>query len=183
MRHTGDISLTWTDDDRSIGYVPQMLSIDRTMPLTVSDFITLCVQKRPAVFGLKKNLKKEVAAILEDVRLNGKEKFIFSDLSGGERQRVLFAQALIPRPRLLILDEPMNSIDRGGAGIFSGIIRRAADEGTTILWVHHDLAQVREIADTVSCINRHLVFSGAPAEVMNEQHLFDIFAATTDERD
>ena len=181
MRHTGEIALTWVDDDRTIGYVPQVVAVDKTMPLTVRDFLTLCVQNRPAVLGLKKAIRPIVAEVLEEVRLAGKEKFLFSDLSGGERQRVLFAQALIPRPRLLILDEPMNSIDRGGADIFSAIIRKAASEGTTVLWVHHDLAQVREVADTVTCINRRLVFSGPPSEVMNEKHLYDIFAASSDE--
>ena len=183
VRHTGSIAISWHTENRTIGYVPQVLTVDKTMPLTVRDFITLCVQNRPAVFGMKRSLKKTVAEIIDNVRLSGKEKFLFSELSGGERQRVLFAQALIPRPQLLILDEPMNSIDRGGAEIFSEIISDAAAHGATILWVHHDLAQVRKVAHTVSCINRHLVFSGSPTEVMNEQHLFDIFAAPTEERD
>lgn len=181
MRHTGQVSIDWPDENRTIGYVPQVVAIDKTMPMTVADFITLCVQNRPAFLGLRKNLTAVVSGILSELGMEKKRKFLFSELSGGERQRVLFAQALIPKPRLLILDEPMNSIDRSGSLIFAEKIRSIAAEGTTVLWVHHDLAQVRAIADTVTCVNRRILFSGAPAEVMDEKHLFEIYSSTSEE--
>ena len=151
-RHTGTIEMQWSDNDRSIGYVPQVIALDKAMPLTVRDFVALCVQNRPAVFGLKKHLVKTVDAILSDVKLAGKEKHLFSDLSGGERQRILFAQSLIPVPRLLVLDEPTSSIDRAGAAVFCDTVKALAAGGTTVLWVLHDLAMVKELAQTVSCI-------------------------------
>jgi zinc transport system ATP-binding protein len=175
-RHTGEITIGWENGARTIGYVPQVVAIDKTMPLTVMDFMTLCVQNRAALFGLKRSVKKVVAAILADVKMDGKETFLFSELSGGERQRVLFAQALIPAPRLLVLDEPMQSIDESGYAVFTEIIRNLAAAGATIIWVHHDLAQVRKIAQTVSCINRTVIFSGKPSTVMTEENLFQLFA-------
>jgi zinc transport system ATP-binding protein len=181
MRHTGDVTVHWADTDRTIGYVPQIVAIDKAMPLSVRDFMTLCVQDRPAVFGMKKRLAARVDSILSDVKMTGKEKFLFSELSGGERQRVLFAQALIPTPRLLVLDEPLSSIDHAGAAIFSGIIRTLAAGGTTVIWVQHDFGLVRELAHRVSCIKGRLLFTGAPETVMNEVDLFEIFAAGSGE--
>jgi zinc transport system ATP-binding protein len=79
---------------------------------------------------------------------------------------VLFAQALIPPPALLVLDEPMTSMDAIGADRFVKVIQELAADGTTILWIAHDLKQVRELAAKVTCINRTALFSGPPREVL-----------------
>ncbi|MDR0303783.1 MAG: metal ABC transporter ATP-binding protein [Chitinispirillales bacterium] len=178
-RHEGKITLEWEDKSGVIGYVPQIVNIDQTLPITVSDFVALCIQKRPAFLGIEKKFKKKFDETFEKLEMKNKEKYLFSQLSGGERQRVLFAQALIPSPDLLILDEPMNSIDKSGAEIFSKIIKELSQKGTTIIWIHHDLAQVQKIADKVICINKSVVFSGKPNEVMNEKNLLKIFSAQT----
>lgn len=178
MRHKGTIKIKWSNGNRTIGYVPQQVNLDKTLPVTVRDFIALCVQKLPAFFGIQKSFKDEIDKVLTMVQMKKKEKLLFSELSGGERQRILFAQALVPNPALLILDEPMNSIDKNGASIFSQIIRDLAKNNVTIMWVHHDLAEVRKIADTVTCLNRDMVFSGKPKDVMDEKHLLEIFAAS-----
>src|SRR5690606_9971714 len=88
--------------------------------------------------------------------------------SGGERQRVLFAQALIPPPALLVLDEPMTAMDEVGAERFLVVIKELAASGVTVLWIAHDLAQVRAVADAVTCLNRSVLFSGRPADVLAE---------------
>lgn len=178
MHHSGRISFEWSDKQGVVGYVPQMVEIDKTLPINVLDFIALCIQKRPAFLGIDKKFKKEVDEILEKLEMDGKSKYLFSELSGGERQRVLFAQALIPNPDLLILDEPMNSIDKNGAEVFSRIIDDLKKNGTAIIWVHHDLAQVQKIADKVTCINKTVVFSGDPKKVMDEKNLLKIFSPT-----
>jgi len=174
--HSGKIAFEWSDKQGIIGYVPQMVEIDKTLPINVMDFIALCIQKRPAFLGIDKKFKKQVDEILEKLEMKNKSKYLFSELSGGERQRVLFAQALIPNPDLLILDEPMNSIDKSGAEVFSRIINELKQNGATIIWVHHDLAQVQKIADKVTCINRQVIFSGEPNKVMHETNLLRIFA-------
>ncbi len=177
MHHDGKIVLDWPSAPGKIGYVPQNIEVDKTVPLTVENFIALCVQDQPAFFGVSKKIKTEIDRILARVNMQSKKKLLFSELSGGERQRVLFAQALIPSPDLLILDEPMNSIDRTGAAIFSELIGELKAQGVTVIWVHHDLAQVREMADQVTCINREIIFHGVPSEVMDEKHLLEIFTA------
>jgi len=177
LHHEGTITMEWSKEPGTIGYVPQIIEVDKTVPLTVQDFISLCVQKQPTFFGVSRKIRAKVDEVLKRVNMFEKKKFLFSELSGGERQRVLFAQALIPNPDILILDEPMNSIDRTGAEIFNSIIDDLKAQGVTVIWVHHDLAEVREKADYVTCINREVIFQGIPHEVMDEKHLLEIFTA------
>lgn len=173
MPHTGRIAIEW-GDDRTIGYVPQALDFDRTLPITVADFMALVTEKRrPAFLGASRRKAAEAAQALERVGLVGKLGRKLGSLSGGERQRVLFAQALLPPPALLVLDEPMTAMDEVGEQRFTAIIRELAAEGTTVLWIAHDLAQVRKLADEVTCLDRTVLFGGPPAEA-----LADLDAAT-----
>ena len=168
MPHTGTISVDWKKDE-IIGYVPQLLDFDKTLPISVTDFMSMvCQIYRPAFTGLGKRHRVRADAALERVGLSGKGKARLGSLSGGERQRVLFAQALIPEPSLLVLDEPMTSMDEVGEDIFVAVIKHLAEEGVTIVWVAHDLAKVRATADRVSCVNRTILFNGPPAEVLPE---------------
>ena len=176
MPHRGTISLEWPGD-RTIGYVPQMLDFDRTLPITVDDFMAMICQSRPAFFGLKKRRWQIVRQALELVQMAGKQTRQLGQLSGGERQRVLFAQALIPEPCLLILDEPAAGLDEAGAKIFEQILYDLRERGVTIVWIHHDLQQVKRMADSVCCVNRRLLFSGSPEETMTPERILSIFSA------
>ena len=176
MPHTGTISIGWPSTNRTIGYVPQFLDFDKTLPVTVTDFMALvCQAYRPAFVGLAKTSRAQSEAALARVGLNGKRRARLGSLSGGERQRVLFAQALIPEPALLLLDEPMASLDEVGERIFVELIGELRSRGVTILWIAHDLAQVRAVADAVSCINRTILFSGPPQEVLAEHEAEVLF--------
>jgi zinc transport system ATP-binding protein len=171
MPHTGAINFEWgsttSGDRRTIGYVPQALDFDKTLPVTVDDFMAMVCQKhRPAFLGLSRANRPRADAALEGVGLIDKRNRKLGSLSGGERQRVLFAQALIPPPALLVLDEPMTSMDEVGADRFVALIQELAAAGTTVVWIAHDLSQVRALASTVTCINRTVRFSGPPREVL-----------------
>lgn len=168
MPHSGRIDIDWRQG-RAVGYVPQSLDFDRTLPVTVSDFMALILQRRPAFLGLRRESREQVAAALERVGLGGKQRRKLGDLSGGERQRVLFAQALMPEPALLVLDEPMTAMDESGARILEQTVLELADAGTTVIWIAHDMEQVRRTADAVTCINRHVRFTGDAAMVTAER--------------
>ena len=141
MPHTGKISIAWNEDAerkrgsaqssaKVIGYVPQSLDFDKTLPVTVTDFMAMiCQRHRPAFMGLGRRHRDKVDAVLNRFGLQGKHKSKLGSLSGGERQRVLFAQALIPEPSLLVLDEPMTSMDEVGMDIFVNVIRQVASRG------------------------------------------------------
>jgi zinc transport system ATP-binding protein len=174
MPVSGEISIAW-QDNRTIGYVPQGLEFDRTLPITVYDLMAMINQRRPAFLGLRKAKQAAVDAALARVGLTGKGARRLGDLSGGERQRVLLAQALIPQPALLVMDEPMTAMDEAGGAIFEALLREATRDGVTVLWVAHDLQQVRRLAHSVSCLNRRVRFSGAPEEVLTTASVADVF--------
>ena len=163
MPFTGSIEMKY-EKDKIIGYVPQVLDFERTLPITVEDFM-----------AMTKKYKAEVDDLLKRLGVFEKKKRLLGNLSGGERQRVLLAQALFPKPNLLILDEPLTGIDKAGEDYFKEIIKELKNEGMTILWIHHNLTQVKELADTVTCIKKKMIFSGDPKEELKEDKIMRIF--------
>lgn len=176
MPHSGEIRIEWPAGRRT-GYVPQILDFDRDLPMTVDDFMAISSQDMMAVFGLSRRIRAAVDEAIEMVGLRDKRRRRMGELSGGERQRVLFAQALIPFPDLLVLDEPLAGVDGAGAEIISDLVIGLRDRGVTVLWIHHDLAEVKRIADKVTCINRTVTFSGPPNEVLTQDRILDVFSA------
>jgi putative ABC transport system ATP-binding protein len=75
-------------------------------------------------------------------------------LSGGEAQRVCVARTLVAGPEVLLLDEPTSALDEAAAKVFEQTVRELTREGVTVLWVSHDAAQVRRVADRVLRIER-----------------------------
>jgi zinc transport system ATP-binding protein len=165
MPHTGRISINWREG-RVIGYVPQALDFDKSLPITVSNFMAMTCQRRPVFLGVAHSKRALIHDAIRDLGLDGKQHARLGSLSGGERQRVLFAQAMIPEPSLLILDEPMTGLDLNGKQILENAIRKFAAGGGTVLWINHDIVQVNEIADTLTYIDRKVLLHGAPREVL-----------------
>jgi zinc transport system ATP-binding protein len=168
MAFTGRILAYWRADGR-IGYVPQGFAVDRTLPITVEDFLALTRQRRPICFGLARTTRHRIAGLLDRVGLSGFEERLLSVLSGGELRRVLLANALDPAPELLILDEPAGGLDQGAsAGLEDVLVALKDREDVSVLMVSHDLHQVRRIADRVTVLDRRLVFDGPPAEALGD---------------
>ena len=165
MPHSGRISIQW-GDSRAIGYVPQTLDFDKSLPVTVGDFMALATQRRPVFFGMSQARRAEIDGTLERLGLSGKRNAKLGSLSGGERQRVLLAQALIPEPALLVLDEPTTGLDVAGKGILQRTIVEFARAGGTAVWINHDIAQVGEVADALTYIDRKVLLDGAPRDAL-----------------
>jgi zinc transport system ATP-binding protein len=163
---TGHIRFAWRGSGR-IGYVPQFFGVDRTLPLTVREFLALPRQRRPVCLGVGRRLRARAEALLARVALTGFLDRPLGALSGGELQRVLLANAIDPVPELLLLDEPATGLDEGAALQLERILlelRRTA--GTAILMISHDLAHARRIADRVTVIDRTVRQAGSPAAVL-----------------
>jgi zinc transport system ATP-binding protein len=174
MPHTGRIAVNW-QNNRTIGYVPQALDFDKTLPVTVSDFMAMTCQRRPVFLGVSRSRRAEIEAALERVGMGQKSRSKLGSLSGGERQRVLFAQALIPEPALLVLDEPLTGLDLAGKGILESAIAEFAQAGGTVLWINHDIVQVNEIADALTYIDRRVLLDGDPRKVLRSGEAAQLF--------
>jgi len=164
MPHTGSIVIEGGREG-PIGYAPQSLEFDRTLPLTVGDIMAVMNQRRPAFLGYSPG-KRDWQVALDRVGLGAMRDRRFGALSGGERQRVLLAQAITPVPRLLILDEPTSNMDVAAMKKTEEIVSELRGQGTTVVWVNHDWDQVRRIADTVTVINQRLQGQGTPHQVL-----------------
>ena len=150
----------------TVGYVPQKLYLDPTMPLTVARFLRL---KR----GVSKG---ECLAALERVNaahLTGKP---MQRLSGGEMQRVLLARALLARPQLLVLDEPTQGVDvNGQVALYDLIDQLRRELDCAVLMVSHDLHLVMAKTDEVLCLNHHICCSGTPEVVSMHPEFISMF--------
>ena len=131
----------------------------------------------PRMAGVDRSVRRtRVAELLELVGLGGFERRSVASLSGGERQRVALARTLAPEPRLVLLDEPMGSLDRAlreDLVMELGAILRST--GTTTLVVTHDHAEATTIADRLVILDHgRIVQQGAVAEVLarpNDDHV------------
>jgi zinc transport system ATP-binding protein len=138
-----------------IGYVPQKLAVDRTLPLSVDGFLALT--------GAHARARGEA---LEHVGIAGLGGRQLSALSGGQFQRALLAQALLRRPDLLVLDEAAQGLDQPGeARLYRLIEQLRAELGCGVLMVSHDLHVVMAASDRVICLNGHVCCEGAPMVV------------------
>ncbi|WP_347402341.1 metal ABC transporter ATP-binding protein [Pseudomonas sp. Marseille-Q1929] len=160
MPHTGTVRLEG-EVSTPMGYVPQLPDFDRNVPMTVNDVMALLSQRRPAFLGASRSAKATRIAALHRTGVGAMGAKPFGSLSGGERQRVLLAQAISPMPRLLILDEPTAGIDEPGVRLVEELVTELHDQGVTILWINHDLEQVRRVAQSVTVINQRLLFHGS----------------------
>jgi len=166
MPHSGSVRLEG-EITTPLGYVPQLLDFDRNVPMTVNDVMALLGQRRPAFLGSSRAAKALRAAALARTGVAAMGAKPFGSLSGGQRQRVLLAQAISPVPWLLILDEPTAGIDEPGVRLVEALVAELHDRGVTILWINHDLEQVRRIAQSVTVINQRVSFHGSPAQWEN----------------
>jgi zinc transport system ATP-binding protein len=165
MPHSGRISIEW-HGSQITGYVPQTLDFDKTLPVTVRDFLAMTTQRRPIFLGVSRTHRKMIDAALDRVGLAGKGAYKLGSLSGGERQRVLFAQAMLPEPALLVLDEPMTGLDIEGHAIIERAIRNFAENGGTVVWINHDILKVHEVADSLTYIDQTVMLNGPPKEAL-----------------
>ncbi|OWK44416.1 metal ABC transporter ATP-binding protein [Fimbriiglobus ruber] len=162
-----------------VGYVPQRLTIDPRLPLTVRDLMGLALKRLPLFFGLGRALNQKIAVLLDQVGVGDLIDVPVDGLSGGQLQRVLLSLALEPQPELLLLDEPASGIDfksqQSFYDLISDINRRT---GVTILLVSHDLTVVSRFADHVLCLRDGVIHcQGHPQQILNPHTLADIFGA------
>ncbi|GIL02533.1 MAG: zinc import ATP-binding protein ZnuC [Alphaproteobacteria bacterium] len=161
-----DHGSAWRARGLRVGYVPQRLAIDWTLPLTVERFMRLTFHLADA----------EIDAALAETGIAHLRRAEVQHLSGGEFQRMLLARAIAHRPDLLVLDEPVQGVDFSGEialyDLIAGVRNRI---GCGILLISHDLHVVMAATDTVLCLNGHVCCRGTPHAVAESPEYLRLF--------
>jgi zinc transport system ATP-binding protein len=158
--------------DLRIGYVPQKLYIDETLPMTVRRFMNL-----PGGHSAK-----AVVDALKHAGVAGLDKQQVMDLSGGQFQRVLLARALLGAPDLLLLDEATQGLDhRGSADFYRQIAYVRENLGCAIMMISHELHVVMRQTDRVVCLNGHICCQGKPETVSGSPEYHALFGLDRDD--
>ncbi|MDD5622306.1 MAG: ABC transporter ATP-binding protein [Actinomycetota bacterium] len=127
------------------------------------------------VYGLRKRkfpadrIREELNSILEIVDLKGFETRRISELSGGQQQRVALARSLIVKPKILLLDEPLASLDKKLRVSMQGELKEIQKRiGTTFLYVTHDQGEALTMSDNIAVMNKGVIIQmGTPDSIYN----------------
>ncbi len=180
---TGSVSV-FDEDPRAarrlVGYVPQRRTLDRDLYVRARDLVGLGVDgtrfglsPAPAARRTKRELVDEAIAAVDAGAFANQP---VGHLSGGELQRLLLAQALVTRPRLLLLDEPLASLDlRAQAQATSLVADVARSRGITVVLVAHDVNPLVSVLDRVAYVARGRITAGTPDEVITSQRLSALY--------
>ncbi|OGF63395.1 hypothetical protein A2926_03880 [Candidatus Giovannonibacteria bacterium RIFCSPLOWO2_01_FULL_44_40] len=159
--YNGDIKMP---KGTKIGYVPQKIDLERDLPITVKEFLTLRDHAAP---------EKTLGAVDLAPSFLGKR---IGELSSGELQRVLIAWAIIGHPDLLLFDEPTASVDMAGQKTVYELLHKLQEEHNLgLILISHDLTVVYRYANKVLCLNREQICFGVPDEVLTPSELARLY--------
>jgi len=166
----------------SIGYVPQKLAIEPDVPLRVRDVVTLGLDGNR--FGLRLPSRARRELVGDMITAVGAQRYAdarIGELSGGEQQRVMIAHALISRPRLLLLDEPLANLDLSSEqGIVSVLARLARAERVAVLLSAHDMNPLMPVMDRIVYVAAGRVAVGSTDEVVQPEVLSRLYGQHVD---
>ncbi len=163
--------------DRSIGYLPQVRTVLPDLRVRGLDFIASSLHgERWGLPSLSRHDRRMIEETLESVGARDLAKRPLSDMSGGERQRLLLAQALIGQPKLLLLDEPLISLDARHQEVAIDVVRKVCRErGITVLFSAHELNQLLGTLDRVLYLGSGQAVLGTVDEVITAPVLSRLF--------
>ena len=162
----------------SIGYVPQLETVDWTFPITVAETVLLgrVGESGPFPWARRRD-RDDMHLLLAQLGIGDLARRQIRELSGGQQQRVFLARALIRRPSLLLLDEPTSGVDVRTRQDVLGLLRSLNDDGITIVMTTHDLNAVAAMLPELVCLNRRVVAQGPPEVVFTPEILRATFGS------
>mgnify|MGYP002570668016 CR=1 FL=1 len=147
-------------EDRNIGIVFQSYALFPTM--TVYDNIAFGLKVKKAK---KDEIDRKVREIARKVDLSDEQlKKAVSQLSGGQQQRVAIARAIAYNPEVVLFDEPTSALDPRLTGEVLDVMRKLADEGTTMVVVTHEMEFARKVANWVVYMEDGVIVEEAPSK-------------------
>ena len=176
--HEGSITFKNKNNEEKkikIGYVPQKLDLENS-PITVYDMVASFSSNKPTFLFKSKKLYEKIKEHLKDFGADNLIDRKVNRLSGGELQRVMLGMAMMSKPDLLILDEPISGIDKNGKEQFSKkIYDLKKSNDMAIILVSHDFEYVKKYADDVILLNQVIEKEGTPDEVFKSKIFIDTF--------
>ncbi len=154
----------------TIGYVPQQLEFDRSLPITVEEFLKVYQCKG------QDHRYKNIMSVLEEVGLEHEVHQKLGTLSGGQFQRALIARAIFHEKNILVLDEPSAGIDIEGEETLYHLIEKLNQKHkTTCIIISHDISIVHRFADNVICLNKRKICQGIPSTAITPEVLKELY--------
>jgi zinc/manganese transport system ATP-binding protein len=165
-----------------IGYVPQKIHLDPDMPVRARDLVALGLDGHrlgiPLPSRRKRQLADDMLAAVDATRFAGQR---VGSLSGGEQQRVMIAHALISKPRLLLLDEPLANLDISSAqDIIVLLARICREQQVSVLISAHEMNPLLPVMDRIVYMAGGRAASGTTAEVIREDVLSRLYGHHVD---
>ena len=169
-------------DQTTVGYVPQKIVIDSDIPLRARDVVSLGMDGHKLGFSLPSRSRKEkIEQALVDVGANEFADARVGELSGGQQQRVLIAHALVSRPQLLLLDEPLANLDiKSEQEIVTLLGKLAREQEIAILLSAHDMNPLLPVMDRIIYVANGKVASGSTDEVVTSEGLTELYGHPVD---
>lgn len=178
IQHEGEIVFKNKDKEERkirIGYVPQKLSLENS-PITVYDMIASFSSNKPTFLYKSKKLYEKIKSHLKDFGADDLIDRKVNRLSGGELQRVMLGMAMMSKPDLLILDEPISGIDKNGKEQFyKKIYDLKVNNDMAVILVSHDFEYVKRYADNVILLNQVIQKEGTPEDVFKSKEFIETF--------
>jgi zinc/manganese transport system ATP-binding protein len=160
----------------TVGYVPQVESVDWNFPVTVREVVGMGIWDQSGITPwLEKNAKKEIDNLLQGLGIVEYASRQIRQLSGGEQQRVFLARALIRNPDVLVLDEPTSGVDHNSREKIIGFLNDLNAQGMTIVVTTHDIPGIARRLPWIVCINHHIIAEGRPEDTLTENNLLETY--------
>ena len=163
--------------NRSIGYVPQKFQLDPDAPLRARDLVGLGLDGQRLGFATRSRPRAErIEEMLDAVDASRFADARVGNLSGGEQQRVLIAHALVSRPSLLLLDEPLANLDlASGQEIVALLSRIAREQQIAVLISAHEMNPLLPVMDRIIYLANGRAACGPADDVVRTEVLSELY--------
>jgi zinc/manganese transport system ATP-binding protein len=183
--YAGTVEVLGSSPERGrqrIGYVPQRTTFDHGLRIRGLDVVRMGLDGFRWGFPLPgATARRRRWAVAEVVELVGAAHYAgrpVGDLSGGEQQRLVIAQALVRRPEILLLDEPLDNLDLANQGAVASLLQSVCRErGVTVVMVAHDVNPILRYLDQVVYVAGGKAVAGAPRDVITTETLSALYGS------